>query len=106
MARSSRPARPFVRKEITRDEALELFTDEPYKLELIRELPEGEVISIYEEGDFVDLCRGPHVANTGEIKAFKLLRRPARTGAATSTTRCSSASTARHSRRQRSSTTT
>lgn len=64
---------PFVRKEVSRDEALEMFKGEPYKLELIRELPEGEVISIYEEGDFVDLCRGPHVASAGDIKAFKLL---------------------------------
>ena len=65
--------KPFVRKEVSRDQALELFADEPYKLELIRELPEGEIISIYEQGDFVDLCRGPHIANAGEIKAFKLL---------------------------------
>ena len=66
--------RPFVRKEITRDEALALFADEPYKIELINDLPEGEVISIYEEGDFVDLCRGPHVYGASDIKAFKLLR--------------------------------
>ena len=66
--------RPFVRKEISRDEALTLFADEPYKIELIEEFPEGEVISIYEEGDFVDLCRGPHVYGTSDIKAFKLLR--------------------------------
>ncbi|MCL5104446.1 MAG: threonine--tRNA ligase [Armatimonadetes bacterium] len=66
--------RPFVRREVTRDEALELFKDEPYKVELIRELPEDEVITVYEEGDFVDLCRGPHVASTGEVKAFKLLK--------------------------------
>jgi len=66
--------REFLRKEISREEALKLFADEPYKAELIQELPEGEVISVYEEGDFVDLCRGPHIANTGEIKAFKLLK--------------------------------
>jgi len=66
--------REFVRKEISRDEALGLFADEPYKLELIRDLPEGEIISIYQEGDFADLCRGPHVANAGDIKTFKLLR--------------------------------
>ena len=64
----------FVRKEISREEALELFKNEPYKVELINDLPEGEVISIYEEGDFVDLCRGPHIEKTSEIKAFKLLR--------------------------------
>jgi len=63
----------FVRREVTRDEALEIFKDEPYKIELIRELPEGEAISIYQERDFVDLCRGPHLANTHDIKAFKLL---------------------------------
>jgi len=66
--------RPFVRKEISRDEALKLFADEPYKIELINELPEDEVISIYEEGGFIDLCRGPHIDNAGEIKAFKLLK--------------------------------
>ena len=66
--------RELVRKEISRYEALEMFKDEPYKLELIRELPEGEVISVYEEGGFVDLCRGPHVARASDVKAFKLLR--------------------------------
>ena len=66
--------KPFVRKEISRDEALKLFANEPYKLELIKDLPEGEVISIYEEGDFVDLCRGPHIGSAGDIKAFKLLK--------------------------------
>ena len=64
----------FVRKEISRDEALKLFADEPYKIELIQDLPEDEVISIYEDGDFIDLCRGPHINSTGEIKAFKLLK--------------------------------
>ncbi|MEN6355740.1 MAG: threonine--tRNA ligase [Armatimonadota bacterium] len=63
----------FVRKEVSRAEALEIFKDEPYKTELINELPEGETISIYEENGFVDLCRGPHLANTGEVKAYKLL---------------------------------
>ncbi|MCE5324452.1 threonine--tRNA ligase [bacterium] len=63
----------FVRKEISRDEALEIFKNEPYKTELIKELPDGETISIYEENGFVDLCRGPHIANTGEVKAYKLL---------------------------------
>jgi threonyl-tRNA synthetase len=65
--------RPFVRKELSREQALELFQDEPYKLELIREIPDGEPITVYEENGFVDLCRGPHVAGTGELKAFKLL---------------------------------
>ena len=74
MEKVIKEALPFVRKEISRDEALELFADEPYKLELIQELPEGEIISIYEEGDFTDLCRGPHLGNAGEIRAFKVLK--------------------------------
>ena len=61
----------FVRKEISRSEALEMFKDEPYKVELINELPEGEVISVYYLGeDFVDLCRGPHVENTKYLRGF------------------------------------
>lgn len=64
---------PFVRKEISRQEALDLFADDPYKLELIHDLPEDEVISIYEQGEFVDLCRGIHVPSTKHIKVFKLL---------------------------------
>ncbi len=66
---------PFVRKTIKRSEAIELFKEmgEDYKVELLDELPDDEV-SLYEEGEFVDLCRGPHVRSTGVIKAFKLLR--------------------------------
>ncbi len=63
----------FVRKEVSRAEALELFKDEPYKLELINELPEDEVISVYDEGGFLDLCRGPHLPAANKVKAFKLL---------------------------------
>ncbi|MGC8861570.1 MAG: threonine--tRNA ligase [Armatimonadota bacterium] len=73
MRRIIEAGNPFVRREISRQEALDLFKDEPYKLELIEELPEDEVISVYEEDGFVDLCRGPHLANTREVKAFKLL---------------------------------
>jgi phenylalanyl-tRNA synthetase alpha chain len=62
----------FERREVSREEALALFDDQPYKHELIREMPEGEVISIYKHGDFVDLCRGPHVANTSYLKANAL----------------------------------
>ncbi|MBO5198123.1 MAG: threonine--tRNA ligase [Lachnospiraceae bacterium] len=63
------------RYTLSRQEAVELMTKrgEPYKLELIADLPEGEEISFYEQGEFVDLCAGPHVANTKEIKAFKLM---------------------------------
>ncbi|MEW6106556.1 MAG: threonine--tRNA ligase [Bacillota bacterium] len=66
---------PIVREEISRDEAVQLFQklDEPYKLELIEDLPEEEVVSIYRQGEFVDLCRGPHLASTGQLRAFKLL---------------------------------
>jgi threonyl-tRNA synthetase len=74
MKRVIKAKQKFVRKEISREEALKLFANEPYKIELIQDLPEDEVISIYEEGDFVDLCRGPHVFGTSDIKAFKLLK--------------------------------
>ena len=61
------------RFELPRDEALELMKDEPYKIELINDLPEGETISFYKQGDFTDLCAGPHVNYTSKVKAFKLL---------------------------------
>ena len=62
------------RFELPRDEAVRLMTerDEPYKVQLINELPEGEVISFYRQGEFVDLCAGPHLFSTGLVKAFKL----------------------------------
>ncbi|MEW5866263.1 MAG: threonine--tRNA ligase [Bacillota bacterium] len=65
---------PIVRDEVPRDEALKLFSKmgEPYKLELIEDLPDG-VVSVYRQGEFLDLCRGRHLASTGEVKAFKLL---------------------------------
>ena len=65
---------PFVREEIDKKEAIKLFTElkEPYKLELLEDIDEDKV-SIYRNGDFVDLCRGPHIDSTGQIKAFKLL---------------------------------
>ncbi|MFP4637843.1 MAG: threonine--tRNA ligase [Spirochaetaceae bacterium] len=66
---------PFRRLVVTRAEALEMFADQPYKLELIREFPEDTEISIYTHGEFTDLCKGPHVENTKQLnsKAFKLL---------------------------------
>jgi len=64
---------PFHRKLISKSDAQTFFKDEPYKLELISELSDGE-ISLYEQGDFTDLCRGPHVPHTGFIKSFKLLK--------------------------------
>lgn len=66
----------FQRKELPRTEAKAMFADQPYKLELIDGLPEDATISIYNQGDFTDLCRGPHVCNTKEINAqsFKLMK--------------------------------
>ena len=61
------------RFELPRAEALELMKDEPYKVELINDLPEDAVISFYKQGDFTDLCAGPHLPSTGRIKAFKLM---------------------------------
>ncbi len=61
----------FVRKEISKNEALEMFKENPYKCEIINELPENEIISVYYLGDdFVDLCRGPHVENTKFLRSF------------------------------------
>ncbi len=61
------------RFELPRAEALELMKDEPYKVELINELGEGEVISFYKQGEFTDLCAGPHVNYTSKVKAYKIL---------------------------------
>ncbi len=63
------------RKEISREDALKLFEEkgEDYKVELINDLPEGELITTYTQGDFTDLCAGPHVVSTGKVKAFKLM---------------------------------
>jgi len=63
---------PFTRQEVTRDEARKLFADQPYKLELIDEIPD-EKVSLYQQGAFSDLCRGPHVNSSGEVKAFQLV---------------------------------
>jgi threonyl-tRNA synthetase len=62
----------FAYREISREDALELFKDQPYKLELIADLPEDEAISVYTHDTFTDLCRGPHVENTAQIKANAL----------------------------------
>lgn len=64
---------PIERLVLTREEALELFADDPYKVELISEMPEDEVITAYRQGEFTDLCRGPHVPSTGRIQVFQLL---------------------------------
>ena len=64
---------PFVREEVSREEAKRRFKDDPLKLERIDDLGSDEVISVYTDGPFVDLCRGPHVAGTSKVKHFKLL---------------------------------
>jgi threonyl-tRNA synthetase len=70
---------PFVRQELTRREGLQLFAGQPFKIEIIEAVEEtevggGEVVSVYRNDGFVDLCRGPHLPSTGRIPAFKLLR--------------------------------
>ena len=67
---------PFVRREISRKDAVSFFEDrgEPYKVELINDLPDNVTsVSLYSQGEFVDLCRGPHIPSTGMVRAFKLL---------------------------------
>jgi threonyl-tRNA synthetase len=64
---------PFERKRVEKEEARELFHDDPLKLERLGEFDEDEVITVYRDGPFVDLCRGPHVPSTGRLKHFKLL---------------------------------
>lgn len=67
---------PVTREEWDRDEAVEFFKSigEIYKAEIIESIPSGETISLYREGDFIDLCRGPHVPSTGKLKVFKLMK--------------------------------
>ena len=74
MAAIAKSGAPFAREEVSRDEARAVFADQPLKLELIDELPEGEAISIYRLGDFTDLCRGPHMPGTDKLGAFKLTK--------------------------------
>ena len=66
---------PLVKKVLPRDEALQYFKDkgQDYKVMLIEDLPEDETISLYEQGDFTDLCAGPHLKSTGKVKTFKLM---------------------------------
>ncbi|PIU56782.1 MAG: threonine--tRNA ligase [Chloroflexi bacterium CG07_land_8_20_14_0_80_51_10] len=63
---------PFIKEEAPKATAYEVFHSQPYKIELIDEL-ENETVTIYQQGHFTDLCRGPHIASTGEVKVFKLL---------------------------------
>jgi threonyl-tRNA synthetase len=69
----ARAAQPFERRVVSKAEARELFASDPLKMERLEELGEDETISVYRNGDFLDLCRGPHVPETGRLKHFKLL---------------------------------
>jgi len=72
MARIVREDLPFERIEVNREEATKLLAGQPYKLERLADIPPGETITLYRCGGFLDLCRGPHVARSGEIVAFKI----------------------------------
>ena len=75
MKKISKDGKRIVRHEITKEEALEMFKDDPYKIDLISRMDENEnIISCYTQGDFTDLCRGPHMDSVKEIKYFKLLK--------------------------------
>ncbi|MDR2828507.1 MAG: threonine--tRNA ligase [Acholeplasmatales bacterium] len=74
MKKISKEAKYITRIELTKAQALELFSEDNYKLDLINNLPENEIISAYKQGEFIDLCRGPHVSSTKEIKYFKLIK--------------------------------
>ncbi|MER2146030.1 MAG: threonine--tRNA ligase [Aerococcus urinaeequi] len=73
MAKIVKENYPIERREVTRAEANEIFSDDEYKLEIIADLPEDETLTVYSQGEFTDLCRGIHVPSTGYIKEFKLL---------------------------------
>ena len=76
MAELAKADLPIVRKTMVREDAIQFFLGmgEKYKAELIEAIPEGETISLYEQGDFIDLCRGPHVPSTGKLKVHKLMK--------------------------------
>ncbi len=73
MKKCAKDAKNIIRREISKEEALDMFKDDPYKMDLITRMDDG-VITCYSQGDFTDLCRGPHVPNTKLIKYFKLLK--------------------------------
>ncbi|MDI9518127.1 MAG: threonine--tRNA ligase [Erysipelotrichaceae bacterium] len=74
MKKLSKDGKRIVRNELTREEALERFKDDPYKIDLINNMEDSEIISVYTQGDFTDLCRGPHVETVKELKHFKLIK--------------------------------
>ena len=74
MKKISKSDKLIKRIELTKEEALDMFKDDPYKVDLINNMPEGEIISAYKQDDFIDLCRGPHMPSTKSMKYFKLLK--------------------------------
>ena len=74
MKKISKDGKKIIRHELSKSEALDMFKDDPYKIDLINEMTSDTVISCYTQGDFTDLCRGPHVETVKEIKYFKLLK--------------------------------
>ena len=74
MKKIAKGNKKIIRHELTREEALDKFKDDPYKIDLINNMSDDEVITCYTQGDFTDLCRGPHVESTKELRHFKLLR--------------------------------
>ena len=74
MKKIAKDGKRIVRQELSREEALEKFKDDPYKIDLINNMSDDTVISCYTQGDFTDLCRGPHVDTVKELKHFKLLK--------------------------------
>ena len=74
MKKISKSDKLIKRIELTKEEALEMFSNDPYKVDLINNMPEGEIISAYKQDDFIDLCRGPHMPSTKSMKYFKLLK--------------------------------
>ena len=73
MKKVIKSGKKIIRREVSKEEALEMFKDDPYKLDLIEDLEDGN-ITVYDQGDFTDLCRGPHVDNVKLCKHFKLIR--------------------------------
>ena len=74
MKKISKDGKRIVRQELSKKEALDLFQKDPYKIDLIENMNDDEIISCYTQGDFTDLCRGPHVETVKELKYFKLLK--------------------------------
>lgn len=72
--KAAKEAQPFERIEVTKDQAMEMFSENKFKVEIIKDLPADKTITVYRCGPLVDLCRGPHIPNTSFVKAFKCLR--------------------------------